>query len=274
MRFSDFILSEMPITNFQLVGQWDNTKRKYGYGKSDAGILTNQKAVDKIHKAWSNSKQNYSIYFVKSPQAYKHSEVGEVTSEWIKANIGIDIPADPRSITVVFTNNIGDQKVPMTAWIMAHRFGHVVNRVALFQQYFVKEMLYDLKQILQSVYGVQGNDGLQYGMVMRNKDNPYLALVNALGTMRSVRTNNLRNFDEFYFEVLAQYLTTGKITFNKLPPRLTLSTRYAWGNPTSKSMAAQDAPDAYDDHIEGLAEKYEANLDTILGGLVGKIFLM
>lgn len=61
--FRDFVLSEMPIKGFNLVGQWGpDAKRKYGYGPQDTGILENPKAVDKIHRSWSNSKSDFDFY--------------------------------------------------------------------------------------------------------------------------------------------------------------------------------------------------------------------
>jgi hypothetical protein len=52
MNFKEWLkLNEMPITNFNLVGQWGkDAKRAYGFSKKDTGILENPKAVEKIHK--------------------------------------------------------------------------------------------------------------------------------------------------------------------------------------------------------------------------------
>ena len=132
-------LTEMPITQFQLKGSWDpEAKRKYGYSPQDIGILTNQKAVQKIHKSWSNSKNDFEFYFLRSFKASKHIEVGQVTPEWVKENLEVEIEPNPENITVIFTQNTGTEKIHMTAWALAHRLGHAIRKVKEFEIYFTK----------------------------------------------------------------------------------------------------------------------------------------
>ena len=45
-----------------------------------------------------------------------------------------------------------------------------------------------------------------------------------IGTMKSARDNNLRNAHEFLHEMLAQYLTTGHITFQPITSMIGPST--------------------------------------------------
>ena len=47
--------------------------------------------------------------------------VGTANAQRILAGHGPDV------ITVVFTNNTGDRRLPLTPWIMAHRIGHAVQ---------------------------------------------------------------------------------------------------------------------------------------------------
>ena len=94
----------------------------------DAGILGNHKAVEKIHKKWSNTKQNFDFYFIRDQKAFKFVQQGEVDQDWVKKNLGEDIPPNPNAITIIFTNNTGVEKIPMTAWMIAHRMGHVFSQ--------------------------------------------------------------------------------------------------------------------------------------------------
>lgn len=256
MEFKQWL--EMAITNFQLQGDWDSP-RKYGYSNQDKGILTNQSAVEKIHRLWANSKNDFELYFLKSKDAYKYVEIGEVSSQWVKSILKVDIQPKPNAITVIFTNNTGAEKVPLSAWTMAHRLGHAVRRDQFFQNFFFKEVERDFKEIAKNLYQT---DNIK-------------AVALAVGTMRSVRMNNLRNFYEFIYELLAQYIITGKIKFNPLPKALLVRKRMAWGRPANQYKYADDDDlKDWDTELQGYIDKYEGCLDTIFNGLVGKIFVM
>lgn len=281
MNFREFLLSEMPITNFRLVGQWGpDAKRRYGYAPSDTGILENPKAVEKIHKSWSNSKHNFELYFVRSSKARRHVEVGEVSAEWVKENLEVDIPAKEDSITIVFTNNTGAEKIPMTAWAMAHRVGHAIRMDSTFENYMRKEVERDFNEILKYVYGFDSRRDRMWGErdqnEYRNRERHRKALFSAVGKMKSARENKLRNSDEFVHELVAQYIITGKVEFRELPTTLTLDRRTAWGRPNYSTRRATDqaAHEEYSNMLHSYAEKYEYNLYTVFNGLEGKIFVM
>lgn len=270
LSFRQFM--EMPITQFQLKGQWGtDAKRRYGYSRLDTGILENPKAVDKIHKKWSNSKNNFSFYFLRSFKASKHVEVGQVSPEWVKENLELDIQPKEDEITVIFTNNTGTEKIMFTAWAIAHRLGHSIRKVKEFEIYFLKELERDFREILKNVY--QRNSGYEY----RSDEKDLRSLAFALGTMKSARDRKLVNFYEFPYELMAQYIITGKIKFNSLPKSLILQRRMAWGNPnhvTTSAKVSDEELQEWNDMLDGHAQKYEYHLDTIFDGLVGKIFVM
>lgn len=282
MNFKNWILNEMPISKFQLLGQWEpNAKRAYGYSKSDVGILQNPKAVNKIHKLWSNSKQDFEFYFLRSAKAYKQIEVGEVTPEWVKQNLEIDIQPKEDAINIIFTQNTGAEKISLTAWTIAHRLGHAIRRNKEFDIYFLKEIEKDFKEILRSVYqrgqllGQRANYG--YSDPSSNQEKDLRSLAYAVGTMKSVRERNLRNFYEFPYELTAQYIITGKIKFNPLPKGLIVKKRMAWGKPNdqiSYSKLSDEEIKEWNEILDGHSQKYEHYLDTIFDGLVGRIFVM
>lgn len=270
--FKEFFLSEMPITRFDLVGQWGpDAKRKYGYNYQDTGILENPKAVDKIHRSWSNSKSEFEFYFVRSYKASKHVEVGEVSSEWVKENIGLEIESKEGAITVVFTNNTGTEKIPMTAWAIAHRFGHAIRRDKTFERYMSEEVMKDFNEILEYVYGIKSHSS---DWSQREKYRKAIFL--AVGKMKSARENKLVNSYEFIHELVAQYIVTGKVEFNDLPNPLIVSRRMAWGRPNNdtRRVVDQTAYVEYNEMLKSHSLKYEYNLDTIFNGLEGKIFVM
>ena len=278
-NFKNFILSEMPISKFQLMGQWGpEAKRKYGYSAKDTGILENPKAVEKIHKHWSNIKNNFDLYFLRSYAGMKHVEVGEVKPLWILNNLGVSIEPKEDTITVIFTNNTGAEKIHLTAWAMAHRLGHAIRRDNVFENYFRKEINKDFEEILKYAYGLDiNNKDFYYQNDYFSKYEKYMkAIFLAVGKMKSARENILRNSNEFIYELVAQYIITGKIIFNDLPKSLILSRQVAWGRPNykTKNYTDETAFNEYNEMLHNNALKYEDYLDTVFNGLEGKIFVM
>ena len=98
----------------------------------------------------------------------------------------------------------------------------------------------------------------------------------AIGKMKSTRENNLRTSNEFMFELVAQYIITGKIRFNDLPRHLVLDRRMVWGRPNykTKSTIDEEAYKEYNAQLHNNAEAYEHYLDKVFGGLINKIFVM
>lgn len=91
LLFKEWFFNEMPITKFDLVGDWDKNAPQRGYNRQDIGILTNPKAVEKIHKKWSNTDYDFDFYFVRAKNAWKQREIGQVTKEFAKEQFGLDI---------------------------------------------------------------------------------------------------------------------------------------------------------------------------------------
>ncbi len=267
INFKQWLLSEMPITNFNLVGKWGQNDKKYGYNAQDIGILTNPKAVDKIHRKWSNSRENFELYFLRETGAAKYRETGEVSREWVKQNLNMDLPPENDTITIIFTNNQGADKVPLTSWTMAHRIAHAVRKDNTFEAYFTKEIRNDFRFIINELWptnSTQAEPVTDYHLAMN------------VGGMKSVRENNLRNFDEFMYELVAQYLTTQKgIQFKPLDRHIITQQRFAWGRPNHKyKYVDPNKLENANDELKGLADKYTHYLDTIFGGLINRIFVM
>lgn len=275
MSFKQF-LSEMPITNLNRLGDWNPAaNRQYGFDRKDAGIIGSDKGIEKIKRMWSNSKENFDVYFVRQKNAWKHIEVGEVSTEWVQKNLGMDIKPNEEAITIIFTNNRGAEKIPMTAWTIAHRLGHAIRWDETFDRYFAKEIEQDFRNILNKIYAYQKSQNNYYSQNSYNSDEKMLrALAHAVGTMQSARQRNLRNFFEFAYELVAQYIITGKIKFNPIPQNLIIQNGMAWGKPVSKIRNSQVDLTDWNEMLQGYADKYEYYLDSIFMGLIGRIFVM
>lgn len=272
MNFKQF-LTEMPIASINMRGNWDSSaQRMYGFDKKDAGILGNPKGVEKIKRSWSNSKESFDMYFVREKNAYKHTDIGEVDANWVMQNLGLEIQPNAGAITMIYTNNIGTEKMPMTAWTIAHRLGHAIRRESEVDK-FIREVEFDFIQLLQSLYNHYPKHDI--GMSVSNPN--FKALAMAIGTMRSARERSVRNFYEFVFEMMAQYLITGHIKFNLPPEFLVTKNTKAWGRPNPQGLRSThnaEELEGWREHFDSLAEKYEGWFDNIFYRLRGKIFLM
>lgn len=273
MNFKNWLIQEMPIKKFELIGKWGEKDPKYGYNKQDIGILTNPKGVAKIHQKWSNTEFDFDFYFVRSKLGYKQIEIGEQTPLQVQEKLGLDIEPHPDRITIIFTNNTGTQKIEMTAWMIAHRLGHATRRDAIFDKYLTDEIYIDFLKILRDVYGLKYislSEKLKY-------DKELKALMYAVGTMKSARQRNLTTAYEFIYELIAQFIIEGKIRFNPLPQKLMLSKKMAWGRENNQYVSTILDPEKFEDAnfmFQNLAEQYEYNIHSTFIGLVGKMYIM
>ena len=277
MNFKQF-LSEMPITSFNLRGNWDrDAKNQYRFDSKDAGILGNEKAVEKIKRMWSNSKEEFDLYFVRQKGAWKHLAQGEVSPEWVKENLGFDVETRPEAISIIYTNNIASDKTPMTAWTIAHRFGHAIYRNSIDTMEWIRREFTHLvndfynKNIHTSRYHYDRNADVEKTKILKG-------LVNALGTMKSARDSKVRNFEEFIHEMIAQYIITGHVKFNPLPRYLITQRKMAWGRPNNSGIYSGQKEESdleyFEERVEGLSYQIDVAFNKLFQILKGKVFVM
>ena len=231
-------LFEMPISSIQKVGDWGPDDKPRGYDKASIGILNSERGIEKIKHLWRRVDHEFDIFLVRSAKGWNHTEVGEVDEAFIRKTLELDVPLNSDHATIFFTNNKGAEKVPMTGWTMAHRFGHATRRsrdwgMADVWKRFDRGYADVLTEIGQC-YGVTTTTARDWGYGANDNYAEKAAIrrgiAHALGTMKSARDKNLRNDTEFLFELLAQFMVTGKCTLNRDLPRQ-IATRYAWGHP-------------------------------------------
>lgn len=278
LLFRDWIaqLNEMPITNMTFQGSWGpKATSGYGYNWQDLGILENPNATEKIMKKWSNTKENFEVHFVRSEKAQKHRQVGEVSKEWVKEELDFDVQPQPDTITVIFTQNESNEKVPMTAWTLAHRVGHAIFYNKEFYREFGEKIEKDFLTLLDKVYGVPSRIGRGMGYQLEYRLEDMLLLgkfVQEIGTMSSARNKRVGDFGEFLFELVAQYITTGKIKFKSLPRTFTMPEN-GFGEQNAKVKINDEKFEKYNKRLENYAKILEKRLDKIFSSLRNKIFV-
>ena len=245
MRTTD--LFEMPIQNLNLVGNFDKA-HSFRHAQ-DRKLLSNPKAQQKIIHKWQNTVVDFNMYFVNAPGMAKHAEHGEVSMDWLQANmpkVAPQLEINPEAINVIFTNNNGAERFPMTAWVIAHRLGHAIQASGRFnngarhiQQSFDtarNTLLRNCSEILSSFGKTIPKTDAGFSKLgwygdadeRRKKENLLRSFYHAIGTMKSARDRQLRTEYEFVYELLAQYIVMGKITFNLLPKSFKHG-KPAWG---------------------------------------------
>lgn len=271
-NFIEWLINEMPINKFNLVGDWGPKAPKRGFDKPSIGILTSPKGVQKIRNMWSKTEVDFDMYFVRQPNAMKFVQMGEVNSAWLKDNLNINLQPNPEAVTILFTQNLGNEKVPMTAWTIGHRAGHAFARGKGYTNKcftnFTRIVREKLSEIFEDVYG--HNIPKQSGFTDdRSSQKKLHFIAQALGSMKSARDGNLRDYGEFVYELLGQYIISGKITFRMPPP--TLGNR----NQRYRNQLQKDFEQPEVRHmLEFMEDVFNQQCEIILHSAVGKMFVM
>ena len=277
------IIVEAPLIQYEPIG---NFERGHSFRSDvDRKLATHPVNIQKIHTFLEKSPFNFRVFVMNLPGAAKYQEYGEMTYDVFELSFGENIantvfghPDDnEENITIVYVGNSGTDRVMFTPWIMAHRFGHAVEasgrRLAggrviqtawtEAEKYFFNHM----NQILADYYGQEM--GRQFD---RNLTAQYNALFNQIGTMRSAQTNKIKRPYEFFYECFAQYLQSGKVTFNPLPKRIDYG-RQAWGKPT-KALRGRDITDEVNQELHQFGEYMSDFFEDVLRDAMGKVYVM
>jgi hypothetical protein len=262
------------IENIELLGNWKDNKT-HGYDRKSINMLNNPNQLERIKKKWNKLRYPVDLYILKGPKVHQYNEVGRVDSYFVRDKLGLkDLNFNDESITLILTNNKGDEKVPLTPWTIAHRFGHALARDSIntyssrMWQGVLKEVNRAFTEIAKEAYGINFKG-------IYNDRKLALALANTLGTFKSARDNNIRNPLEFVNEIIAQYIITGNVTLNKNLPKI-LPSKYAWGKPNGPMLITRTDEQKSDlqwllNHKGELLTQYAEDL---LGANIGHIFVM
>lgn len=281
MKFNELyklIINEDSIENIELKGDWDSPK-KYGYDNASIGILKNKNSLERIKNKWAKLEHPIDIYIAKGPKMHTFYELGRVDFYFVRDKMNLDITPNDDHITLIFTNNKGDEKVPLTPWVMAHRFGHAFSRDQVRRNgsdYMWKQTALTAHNLFSEVARIA------YGMKLENNIYSFRDrkikkhLAQALGTFKSARDQNIRNEAEFTNEIIAQYIINGKITLNRnLPDILPIS--HAWGKPSGPRKNKQltdDQQEELQDIIEQKESELNYDVDSLFTSNIGHIFVM
>lgn len=272
-------LAEMPVASYKTVG--DFSKRSSISHPVDRKLLTHPKAIEKIKRQWEKTPFDFDLFVVNDKRAKAFQEIGSVDFyDYVRTKMNLspeEVPEyDPDHITILFTNNSGDERFMASGWILAHRFGHALNRSTdksgVEWRRFTARLSDVVKSIATDVYGLNVEDS-RYGFEGEKTGKMLKYLAQQLGSMKSARDSNLRSWYEFAYELLAQYMLTGNIKLNPLPDRAIVGLG-GWGRKDTRG-ADQRVQTMYNNHdLEYYASELETMLDSVLSAAVGKTYIM
>ena len=271
------ILNEAPLGTYTAIGGFD--KGASYKDPRDRAALNHPVTIQKVKDMLKNTSVDFDFYFVNKPGLRKFSEKGKVPYDFIvkpyPEGLGLNpnqIEINNNNITVFFVGNTAADKIPMTAWTIIHRVGHVMNRTPQFQDY-TKWLDNEFNELLK-IYG-KSKESAKYGNNDYKKSRTFdLAkgrLFNHIGTMLSARDGKLsRRYFEFYYELFVQYLKDGKITFNPLTKNLLVG----FGPYGSKSIASTQNLEEAQEKLDMIANTIPYLIEDVLGANTGDIFVM
>jgi hypothetical protein len=274
-------VAEAPLADYQPIGDFDKPGPFRGADKKLIPHPVNQL---KAQRFFEKTPYNFRLFFSNIPGTGKYSEYGIMDPDTVKIIFGDAgeqiVAGHENAITVVYVGNSGDSKVMLTPWIMAHRLGHAIQVGARGQMRNQQQpwkagedhFFGQVNSMLEEYYGKSGQPG---GNLKAELTPEYNALFNAMGTQRSSRSGEIRRPYEFLYEIFAQYLGTGTVTFNALPANLGYGRR-VWGNP---SRYLNIKPEYRDETVrkqaaEVLSYDMELMFNDALSNVEGKILVM
>lgn len=290
-------LFESPIADFHHIGNFD--KPSSFKHSQDRKLVTAPKALEKIRGMWKYPEETmFNIIFINHPDiagkqpTATHSgplqEVGIVDIDWLEDNMPrvwpqLEKMLNHDQVNVIYTNNSGSERVPMTGWIMAHRLGHGLQadqRGAMFGQKGSAESHYmgvAMKEVERAFKEVMTRYGIPYpdygGWGRRDQFLPQngglLGFIRNFCTFRSARESNVRNPFEVTYECFAQYMMSGKVTFNDIPQG------FKYGNRYYRFRGDEGDYHQFNARMKDeLATDLQDYFQTVLQSLEGKIIVM
>jgi hypothetical protein len=229
------------------------------------------KAPIVIHLLFVNHQQPYvnkivGRYFAKGDDLIP--AIGLLTAQQASAAFGFDIPARTDALTLVFGHDAGDDRLPFTPWIIAHRMLHAIYETHDATAYpLLHAQFLGISRMLDYMPAGVADPKLTID-----------SLLHAVGTFNSARQDRIGNAGEFVAEVFAQFLVTGRITLAPVGTsvRPVVGTREQAeqsDTPVRTEPYRVAKPDVLNKMLRRWADNCETAFKTVLAGLTGKIIV-
>ena len=147
MLLSEIFVIEAPIADFQFSG---DPVTPYTFDANDLKAVRNPKWHAKLLKTFEKTSAPINIYLMNPDKSFFHNTTASYRTEKepvkidpkltlireiagmyeisdFKRNFGFEPRDYASSISFIFTNNYGDDKIAITPWILAHRAIHAMS---------------------------------------------------------------------------------------------------------------------------------------------------
>jgi hypothetical protein len=189
----------MSINNLEVFGNIPITRNGRMFTQQDADLLESKTGRNKIRQKFSKTPFKFNLYITPECTQYEFSRKEA-------ARFGLTIEDD--AINCIYRTNVTSVSnyIPMTGWILAHRIGHLVQ-ASKFNH--LQSLVMDPVDQLMADITV-----LPKGKVdaIASCSDMGMAVLSTAMTMRSARDVQISNSLDFFGELMAQYIVTGKIT--------------------------------------------------------------
>lgn len=288
------MFSHNPIRKFEKIGDWT---RGHGFNELDRRMLSSENYVTKVYDAWRKTPYIFDIYLVNTAKSNKTAfrEKGSVDSGKI-ALMGLDIVPQENAITLIYTNNMGLELIPLTPWMLAHRAAHAFRYhntqsneplcpafkrlTEAIQQHFQDILdLCDAPALYpyDNLYRLRGHSDSKDWVKFKadaTKSRYYKYLAFQIGSTAAARDFKFRNHFEFLYDCVAQFILTGKIKLRPLTSRILLGPA-----PFGKEFVKEIEDDQVMYEINQCIKNLESWLNEqllpdYLEDSVGRVFLM
>jgi hypothetical protein len=214
MRYHELV--EMPLSITPLSDMGGDSS----FRPDDVRLVQNKKALEKIHRLWQSSVCDVNLYLVDlkiDPTSALSIAIGGDYDgrQGVLASLSFlegMIEPKPQNIGVIFTQNEGSARKPLTGWIIAHRMYHAFqngrsgpfhNAVSSGAYRLSGEASAALARTLSRLGGVFWDE------------NPK-SLACMIGTSKSCRDGTLNSQFELLPECFAQYMLRGAVRLNHI----------------------------------------------------------
>jgi len=308
MRYKEFF-KEAPISDFRPMGDYDDEIDQDYYDDSDAEYYTgpawttgekkkihSKKWQNKVAKSWSKTKNNYILIPVAGEDAYNYEiiergvvDVSEVQEDFPQGyeflqelNIidqqGKRTEQHQDKTVVFFLGNAAADWVATSGWMLLHRLGHGSRTTRGKENPAYTQILTQIIQGLQSIYG---NFGVDIRLDANYNSNRYKNSsawadygLQKIMTTGSARRNKVRDRFEGLYEMWAQYLNSGSVKL-KAPDSIDLTNVNSVPDPKEEQELTEMDKDILSGSIEDLEETLNEELfPAFEQSIAGEIILM
>jgi hypothetical protein len=215
---------EMALKNTRLVGDFDSDSSFTG---ADRKIHLGKNRVRQLKDFFQKTNVDFSIVFMNSKFKGngEHFDNKDGFIDLLKYRGRLsdyDITSildsmEDDTINILLTNNDGNNKVPLSPWIVAHRISHILaTDYSEYDDAYRSIFLPTMAELTNAVFT---NNKNAHELEI-DSDSPFYwshIAAQVFGTMTSAKTKKIvvGGGGEFFHELFAQYINDGHITLNK-----------------------------------------------------------